>query len=306
MAASLLNYAKVRQNEGGWYGMTAQEKANVPGRVVSLGDTRYRVEPTWGSDPEQVRLGAISKIASAPDGSLMICQRRVPSLVRLDRAGRVSDIYSVPMIDPHGVTIGADGVIYAVDRDGHQVLVLGPAGSISMVIGDSSRPRSGAPFNHPTDVAVTPQGDFFVADGYGNSHVHRFDGAGRLVRTWGGPGNEPGKFSTPHGICILAADLVAVGDRENDRIQVFDFDGGLVAVWADVFRPMELRLGPQGDVFVSDQVPRITRLDLKGRFVGRCRTPLPYLAHGMAVAATGEIYLSGPGASVVARLQPIK
>jgi len=285
--------------------MTDLAQSSPPSKTVLLGDCRYGVDPGWGADPDGDRLGAISKITSSADGGIYVLQRRAPQLVRLDARGQVSASWSVPLVDPHGISTSPDGRIYAVDRDGHRVFKLGAGGEPLMVLGDAAIPRYGAPFSHPTDVAIADDGDIFVADGYGNSHVHRFSPEGALRRTWGGAGSEPGKFTTPHGICIIGEDRIAVGDRENNRIQVFDFDGGLVSIWTDVYHPMEICRDGNGLVYVSDQIPRITLFDPDGTMVGRCRTPLPYLAHGMAVSASGDIFLSGPGARIVARLSAI-
>lgn len=285
--------------------MTDPTQSATPPKTVLLGGRHYAVDPSWGADPDDDRLGAISKIAWSADAGLYVLQRRMPQLVRLDAGGKVSAAWSIPLVDPHGISTPADGKIYAVDRDGHRVFKLGAGGEPLMVLGDAAMPRNGAPFNHPTDVAVAGDGDIFVADGYGNSHVHRFSPEGVLRCTWGGAGSGPGKFTTPHGICIIGENRIAVGDRENDRVQVFDFDGGLISIWPDVYHPMEICRDGNGLIYVSDQIPRITLFDPDGTLVGRCRTPLPYLAHGMAVSAGGDIFLSGPGARVVARLSAI-
>jgi hypothetical protein len=72
----------------------------------------------------------------------------------------------------------------------------------------SPAPRgSGAMFNRPTDVAVVPRGhpgagDIFVADGYGNNHIHHLANDGRHIATFGGPGTDAGKLSLPHHLVL--------------------------------------------------------------------------------------------------------
>ncbi|MBR0092511.1 MAG: hypothetical protein IJP92_12510, partial [Lachnospiraceae bacterium] len=85
--------------------------------------------------------------------------------------------------------------------------------------------RAAPPFNRPTGVSVGPTGDIFVSDGYGNAAIHRFAPDGTLIKTWGGPGDEPGKFYVPHSLCVDKLNRVWVGDREANSIHVFDAEG---------------------------------------------------------------------------------
>ena len=89
--------------------------------------------------------------------------------------------------------------------------------------------RMAGPFNRPTDVALNSKGDIFVSDGYGNCAVHRFTRDGKLIKTWGGIGDEPGKFLMVHALTVDSKDHVWVLDRDNNAIHVFDEDGNVLA-----------------------------------------------------------------------------
>jgi DNA-binding beta-propeller fold protein YncE len=97
----------------------------------------------------------------------------------------------------------------------------------------------------PAGICVYPKtNEVFVADGYGNRRVIVFDAdTGAYKRHWGAYGNKPDdsvprtrvyegpgpqQFNTVHGIRISNDDLVYVGDRVNNRIQVFRLDGTFV------------------------------------------------------------------------------
>jgi len=87
-----------------------------------------------------------------------------------------------------------------------------------------------APINFvPTNVAVAPDGSFFVGDGYGSSHVLRFSAAGAFLGEVGaGPGTGDGQFDTPHGLWVDTrgpAPVLVVADRGNRRLQTFGLDG---------------------------------------------------------------------------------
>jgi sugar lactone lactonase YvrE len=120
--------------------------------------------------------------------------------------------------DAHGISISPDDRVFLVDRDAHQILIFTIDGALLGTLGERHAPRFQAPFNHPTDAAVAPDGDIYVSDGYGNSAVHRFAPTGELKRTWGRPGAGPGEFSTPHAIWVDRSGRVLVADRENNRV----------------------------------------------------------------------------------------
>lgn len=80
----------------------------------------------------------------------------------------------------------------------------------------------------PTDVALAPNGDIYVADGYGQALIHRYDAAGRHLQAIGWKGNGPGQFDCPHGLCVDARGaepVLLVADRANVRVQVLSLAG---------------------------------------------------------------------------------
>ena len=82
-----------------------------------------------------------------------------------------------------------------------------------------------------------------------------------------------------------------VGDRENNRVQVFDRDGAFLAEWGDFYHPMQIWVDDRDMVFVTDQIPRISLLSADGKLVGRCRGAING-AHGISGDAEGNLYLA--------------
>lgn len=115
----------------------------------------------------------------------------------------------------------------------------------------------------PTAVAVAPDGRIFVADGYGRSWVHVFDEDRNYLKSFGGPGTEPGKMQTPHGLWLDTRGeqpLLLVCDRENHRLQWFSMDGTFVRLMdKDLRRPCNVWPFDAGWV-VADLGGRITFL----------------------------------------------
>jgi DNA-binding beta-propeller fold protein YncE len=134
-------------------------------------------------------------------------------------------------------------------------------------------------FQGPSDVAWDAAGNIYVADGFGNARIAKFDKNGKFVKSWGSRGVAPGQFNTPRGIAIDAQGLVYVADSGNRRIQVFDADGNFKTAFLNVGTPAALCLtpGPRQYLYSSNSNPptdidvdgEIYKLDLNGKLVGR-------------------------------------
>jgi DNA-binding beta-propeller fold protein YncE len=151
----------------------------------------------------------------------------------------------------------------------------GPAGGRGL-------PGAGAQsdvFQRPSDVAWDGAGNIYVADGFGNARVAKFDKNGKFVRSWGSRGLAPGQFRTPHGIAVDGQGNVYVADSGNRRIQVFDGDGTFRTQFINVGTPSALCItsGPHQYLYSSNSNPpedldvdgEIYKMELNGRLVGR-------------------------------------
>ena len=138
---------------------------------------------------------------------------------------------------------------------------------------------AGESFNRPTDVAWDAAGNIYVADGYGNARIAKYDPNGKWIKNWGKRGVAPGEFNVVHGIAIDAANNVYVADRDNKRIQVFDTEGTFKTQFRNVGSPWAICLttGPRPFLYVSNSNPpnnldydgEILKLTLDGRIVGK-------------------------------------
>lgn len=261
--------------------------------TVILGDRRYAIHRKWAKLPAGESFGFISDLMVDGEGRVHVAQRGAdrPVLV-FDRDGRLAGAWGEgALADPHYINAASHGSILVADRDAHQVLRFDGNGKLLQALGTRHWPSLDAPFNHPTAAAQAVDGEIYVADGYGNSSVHRFAADGTLIATWGGPGAGPGAFTTPHAIWVDRFGKVLVGDRENNRVQVFDRSGAFLAEWGDFHHPMQIWVDDRDLVFVTDQIPRISLLTSDGRLVGRCRGAING-AHGLSGDAEGNLYLA--------------
>jgi len=147
--------------------------------------------------------------------------------------------------------------------------------------GRGNAPGAGAEgesFVRPTDVAWDAEGNIYVADGYGNARVAKYDKNGKWIKNWGSRGTGQGQFNIVHGIAIDAQGNVYVGDEGNKRIQVFDSDGTFKTQFTNVGTPTALCItrGPQQVLYVAHtgdpegmEDAAIYKLDLKGNVLGK-------------------------------------
>src|SRR4030095_8652761 len=111
-------------------------------------------------------------------------------------------------VRPHGITIGPDNCVYCTDDSDHTVRKFTREGKLLLTLGTSGRPsdtgatsldfrgiqRAAGPFHYPTNIALSPAGEIYVSDGYGNARVHKFTPDGKLLMSWGAPAGAAGEF----------------------------------------------------------------------------------------------------------------
>jgi peptidylamidoglycolate lyase len=211
-------------------------------------------------------------------------------------------------IMPHGLTIDSEDNVWVTDVLLHQVFKFNSRGELLLTLGQARVAGSDqAHFNLPTDVAVLPDGSFYVSDGYGNARVVKFSASGEYQFEWGTEGSGPGEFSLPHAIDVDTEGRVYVADRSNARIQIFDATGKFLAQWrsAELGRPYSISVAGNRAVVVDggDQPTEgldrsgAAEVDLDGQILARFGRFGNYdgqfrLAHDVAIASDGSVFVA--------------
>ena len=159
----------------------------------------------------------------------------------------------------------------------------------------------GMPFNMPSGLAIAPNGELFVSDGYGGHRVHKFSADGELLLSWGKQGTGPGEFALLHNIWVDSRSRIFICDRENDRIQIFDDSGVFLEEWTDVVRPGDVWI--QNDtVFVIESGPQggVSIWDLDHNLLSSWRSNEPEEGtilggHGLCADSDGNVYVTEIG-----------
>jgi len=136
---------------------------------------------------------------------------------------------------------------------------------------DAYKPGAdGAPKKYsPTNLAVAPNGDVYVADGYGSSYVSQYNSKGEYIRTFGGRGGDPGQLAEPHGIWMdmrTGKPILTVADRRNNRLQRFTLDGKHIDFITGVTLPCHFD-EYKGDVVIPDLQGKVTLLDKDNKVI---------------------------------------
>lgn len=273
-------------------------RSNLTKLIFGTGMYSYEVIQPFGVLPHGIEFGETSHVALDSKDRIYLTQRYgIPILVFDAKGNFLTGLGEGQILDAHGIFINDKDEIFLVDRDAHEILMLDTEGNILLRIGSRGKPSSQAPFNHPCDVAVAPSGDIFVADGYGNSSVHRFSPEGKHLKSWGKPGKEPTQLTAPLGIWVDFQNRVYVSDWENSKVKIFSPEGDPIDEWLDLYHPMDIFIDNNGIAYVTDQTPRFTVLDRNGEVLSRGKAP--DVGRGIWGDSQGNLYLTGdfPGAA---------
>lgn len=141
---------------------------------------------------------------------------------------------------------------------GHQVFKFSPDGKLLMTLGKKGGAAAPDYFYQPNAVYVAPNGTIFVSEGHSSmpgapARVFKFSKDGKLIKAWGKKGTGPGEFDQPHALAMDSQGRLFVGDRNNNRIQIFDQDGNYITEWKQFGRPSGIWIDTRDDtMYVAD------------------------------------------------------
>ena len=282
--------------------------------IVGQGDYKYEIKENWAKLPDGWSFKEVAAVGVDRQDNVYCFTRGEHPVIVFDRDGNFLRSWGEGQyIRAHGVHMGPDDSIYLTDDGGHFVRKCSLDGKVLLELGVPGKPApylSGEPFNRCTHTALSPKGEIYVSDGYGNAKVHKYAPDGKLLLSWGEPGSDPGQFNLVHNICTDADGWVYVADRENHRVQVFDGNGKYETQWNNLHRPCGLYMDyirhPVcyiGELSVNrlnaNLGPRVSIVDNQGKLLSRIGDPFAGLAltsfigpHGLTVDSHGDLYVA--------------
>jgi len=265
----------------------ADDKSGSKRPVVGSGDHTYEVWHDWGELPASIRYGNTHGVVEDSQGRIYVhhtvgaSSESDDSMVVFDEHGKFVKSWGKQFKGgAHGLHIRKEGsteflylcdtkrgIVVKATLNGEEVFTLAyPRESDGYKPGTDGK----LPKYSPTNLAIAPNGDLYVGDGYGSSYILQYNSKGEYVRTFGGKGKEPGKLDCPHGIVVDTRGpqpVLTVADRANSRIQRFTLAGEHVDFVAGTNLPCHFNYFRNGDVVIPDLGARVTLMDRNNQVV---------------------------------------
>jgi len=224
----------------------------------------YRTIENWAKLPDGRSWGSTSAVDIDRDGrSVWVAERcganscagkADDSVLHFDASGKLIKSFGSGMfLFPHGIAIDKDDNVWITDGQsangkGFTVVKFSPDGKVLMTLDYS--------FNQPNDVVIARNGDIFVAEGHtpmmGSAQILKFNKDGKFLMKWGKHGSGPAEFEVPHALAFDSRGRLFVGDRANNRIQIFDQDGKFLDQWKQFSRPSGMYIDKNDILYVTD------------------------------------------------------
>lgn len=178
-------------------------------QVIGHGDFRYRVEKGWGDlDPSHTPVKNCHEMVMDSRGRLfMITDETRNNIIIYDRSGRLLGTWGSDYPGGHGLTLwdaGGEEFLFITDPSAGKVVKTTLEGRVLLTLEHPGRLGVYGvedPYK-PTETAIGPNGDIYVADGYGSQYILQYDRDGRFIRRFGGKGDTDGQFQTAHGVAL--------------------------------------------------------------------------------------------------------
>jgi TAT (twin-arginine translocation) pathway signal sequence len=266
-------------------GLTDKSGSKPP--ILGQGDHQYDAIHDWGELPRTIKYGNTHGVCEDSQGNIYIhhtvhaTSDNLDTMVVFDHEGKFVRSWGRQFKGgAHGLTIrkeGSEEFLYLCDYQhgivskrtlkGEEVWTLGyPAES------EAYKPKDkfSTVAYRPTNVAIAPNGDIYVGDGYGSSFINQYNSKAEFIRTFGGFGKADDQLDCPHGLWIDTrgdAPLLVVTDRGNSRLQRFTLEGHRVdSIVGTSKMPCNL-YERNGEVVIPDLLSKVIILDRKNNVI---------------------------------------
>jgi len=204
-------------------------------QILGHGDFTYKVDMKWGNlDPTKVPVvNCHEMVMDRKSRMIMLTDEAKNNVIIYDQSGKLLDTWTLGLKSAHGLTLVDEGdaeYLWVVDNGG-RVLKTTLDGKI---ITEIKSPKEVGIYSEdmrwtPTETTVAPNGDLYIADGYGSQYFLHYDSEGNFIRKFGGDGHGDAQFKTAHGITVDqrggAAPTLICTSRGHNSFKRFTMDG---------------------------------------------------------------------------------
>jgi hypothetical protein len=267
----------------------ATDKTGNQAPIVGDGEHRYEALHDWGELPPTIKYGNTHGVGQDSQGYIYVhhtVNAASPSpdtMVVFDEDGKFVRSWGRQFKGgAHGLSLRKEGkeeFLYLCDYKhgivtkrtlkGEEVFTLGyPAESSAY----QPNPDGSTPAYRPTNVAIAPNGDIYVGDGYGSSFINQYNHQAEFIRTFGGWGKGDDQIDCPHGLWVDTRSnppVLVVTDRGNSRLQRFTLDGKHIDAISGTSKMPCYLDERNGEVVIADLLSKVTILDRRNQVVSR-------------------------------------
>lgn len=204
--------------------------------ILGHNQKKYRLDTKWGQlnfaqypvkdchEMVQDKLGRIILLTNETKNNVII----------YDKKGKLVKTWGNEYPGAHGLTLfneNGQDCLFIADNNRHQVIKTTIDGKVLLTI---DYPKEAGIYNNafefvPTETCIAPNGDIYIADGYGKDYIIHYNYKGEYIQHWGGRGNEPKHLKNAHGICYDGRDknnpMLMVTSREENAFKRFSTQG---------------------------------------------------------------------------------
>lgn len=177
--------------------------------ILGHGNKRYKLDTKWSkADVSKNPVKDCHEMVQDSKGRIILLTNETKNNVLIyDKAGKLLTSWGTEYPGAHGLTLFNENgteVLFICDNNRHQVTKTTLDGKVLMTLG---YPKETGEYTKedeyvPTETAIAPNGDIYVADGYGKDFIIQYDASGKYIRHFGGRGNEAKHLLNAHGVCI--------------------------------------------------------------------------------------------------------
>lgn len=206
-------------------------------KKVGHGDFQFTVDQEWGiQDPSKIPVNDCHEMVLDDQGRILMTTTGANNnnVLVYDKSGKVLESWGTEFPGAHGLSImgeGKDQFLFITDPDSHKVSKTTLDGKIIMTL---ERPKEVSGYTSddqfkPTETAILPNGDFYVADGYGKNFIIKYNTKGEYLSHFGGTGEAENQFNCCHGITLdtrnEANPTLLITSRASQEFKRFSLDG---------------------------------------------------------------------------------
>jgi hypothetical protein len=216
-------------------------KSKLAGDIIGHGDFKYRVNRDWGvlNSAQYPVNNCHEMVMDSKKRLIMITDEPKNNIIIYDRSGKLLDTWGHQFPGGHGLTLHDEngteflyitdytlGEVYKTTLDGRVLFTIKNPKLIGQY-GDCDQFR-------PTETCVGPNGDIYIADGYGSQYILQYTSKGEFIRKFGGDGwLDDKKFKQAHGVTIDNRDpnnpILMCTERMKNCFKRYTLDGAYLS-----------------------------------------------------------------------------